>query len=74
MNKKQNEFILKRIIQIVNELPDDYQSVIEASEYFDQLDINVNIGKINEEEQIKLKSQIDRTYRILKEMNDMTKF
>lgn len=69
-SQEMSDNILKKIMEIVNELPGDYQTVIEASEYFNQLEININIEKINEEEeQRKLKSQIDRTYKILKEMN-----
>lgn len=65
-----SDVIIDRIKQIINELPNDYQTIIKASENLKKIGISINIEKINEEkEQIELKNRIDKEYKILKELN-----
>ena len=64
-----SENILSRIKEIVNELPNDYQTLIKASENLEKLGIKIDIEKINEEEtQVDFKKKIDIEYKILKDM------
>jgi len=71
-NRKMTEKIIDRIKKIVDELPIEYHTIINAENQLKELGIKTDIKKINNKKiQDDLKKQIDDEYQILKEMNQI---
>lgn len=62
--------IMNKIMEIIHELPDECQTIIKANEKLKQLGINIDLNNIyNKQVQDDLKKEIDKEYKIEKELS-----
>lgn len=67
--KKMEDEIIDKLKKIINELPKEYETVINASELLKKSGINIDVKKINDAAvQNNLKQQLENKYKVLKEL------